>query len=420
MATARTAVATDGLSKEYLIGERERFPTLRDAIVRTAGSPFRRWRTQPRAPSSRSLWALRDVSLDVPEGDVVGFIGRNGAGKSTLLKVISRITAPTAGHVEITGRIGALLEVGTGFHPELTGRENVFLNGAILGMTRAETRRKLDAIVDFAGVGAFLDTPVKRFSSGMQVRLAFSVAAHLDPEILIVDEVLAVGDVEFQRKCLGKMGDFARDGRTVMFVSHNMAVLQALCRRAVFLDSGRVVQDGPVKHVVGSYLQTLEDAVTVDLRDREDRDHRGYRRVRLEAVHISGDGGEALATGRPGRFEFHLTGAIPGLACRFVVHDSLGLPIATFDSSVMAAGDDPSVGHRDTTQLVCEVDELPLVAGRYRIDVVVRGDGHVQDGLQAAAFFDVESGVLAGRAIRAEDAEGPVAIAHRWSAERRR
>jgi lipopolysaccharide transport system ATP-binding protein len=200
------AILTQGLSKRYELGSLERFATFRDAIVRAAGTPVRAFRTrgQPSEGGSKeSIWALRDVSLEIEEGDVVGFIGRNGAGKSTLLKIISRITAPTSGHVEIRGRVGALLEVGTGFHPELTGRENIFLNGAILGMTRAETKRKLDAIVDFSGVETFLETPVKRFSSGMQVRLAFSVAAHLDPEILIVDEVLAVGDVEFQRKCLG-------------------------------------------------------------------------------------------------------------------------------------------------------------------------------------------------------------------------
>ncbi len=413
------AVVTDHLSKEYRIGERDRFPTLRDTLVRVAGGRARAAlrRNGAAAPAAdSSIWALRDISISVSEGDVVGFIGRNGAGKSTLLKIISRITAPTSGHAEVTGRVGALLEVGTGFHPELTGRENIFLNGAVLGMTRAETRRKLDAIVDFAGVGPFLDTPVKRFSSGMQVRLAFAIAAHLDPEILIVAEVLAVGDTEFQRKCLGKMGDFARDGRTVLFVSHNMAIVQSLCHRAVHVQAGRVVGDGPVRDVVGAYLRSLDDAVAIDLQERTDRDPRGWRMVQLQSLGIRGPSGDALETGRPARFEFQLSGVVPRLSCRFVVHDGLGLAVASFDSDVRAPDD--SLGSDMSRQLVCEIDELPLTPGRYRIDVVVHGDGHVQDGLDAAAFFQVEPGLLRGRWVRAEDADGPAAIPHRWFSER--
>ena len=414
--TAPPVVVCDGLSKRYVLGQLESFPTLRDAISRGVEAPWRAIRRRGRKePSSRAdeLWALRDVNVSIPEGDVVGFVGRNGAGKSTLLKIIARITAPTSGHVDIVGRVGALLEVGTGFHPELTGRENVLLNGAILGMTQAETRRKLDAIVDFSGVEAFLDTPVKRYSSGMQVRLAFSVAAHLEPEILIVDEVLAVGDVEFQRKCLGKMGDFARDGRTVLFVSHNMAVVQALCKRAVLMQAGRVAADGPVRDVVGSYLQSLEDAVAVDLAERTDRHPRGYRMTKLQQLRIVGEGGESLATGRPARFEFGLNRVIPRLSCRFVVYDSLGLAVATFDTDVRSPADQlDDILHPN---LVCEIDELPLAPGRYRVDVVVSGDGHIQDGLDAAAFFNVEPGTLAGRTISGDHAEGPIAITHRWT-----
>jgi lipopolysaccharide transport system ATP-binding protein len=409
------AILTDHLSKRYELGSLERFATFRDAIVRAAGAPVRalRARGRPADTSSRgTIWALDDVSIEIPEGDVVGFIGRNGAGKSTLLKIISRITAPTAGHAEIFGRVGALLEVGTGFHPELTGRENIFLNGAILGMTRAETRRKFDAIIDFSGVESFLETPVKRFSSGMQVRLAFSVAAHLDPEILIVDEVLAVGDIEFQRKCLGKMGDFARDGRTVLFVSHNMGIVQSLCRRAVFLEKGRVVADGPVREVVGHYLQTLEEAVKVDLHERTDRDPRSNRYVSLERIVVAGEAGESLATGRPARFEIDLDGVVPRLSCRIVLRDALGIAVATFDSGVVGPDDklDPDHGSR----FVCEIDDLPLAPGRYRVDLLVRDDLRVQDGIEAAAFFHVESGVFGGRSIRVEDTQGPVAIEHRW------
>jgi lipopolysaccharide transport system ATP-binding protein len=407
MTGARPAIAATGLSKRYVVGIHERFPTFRDAIANVVRRNGRSRR------QGGEIWALRDVDVEIPAGDVVGFVGRNGAGKSTFLKVISRITAPTAGTVDIVGRVGALLEVGTGFHPELTGRENVFLNGAILGMTQSETRRKLEAIVDFAGVETFLDTPVKRYSSGMQVRLAFAVAAHLDPEILIVDEVLAVGDIEFQRKCLGKMGDFARDGRTVLFVSHNIAVVQSLCQRAVFLDRGCVVADGPVNQVTRQYLQSLEDAVTVDLRERTDRITLGYDQVLLHELTISGPVGEALATGRPARFEFGFSNPIDRLACRFVVHDSLGLAVATFDSGVR--GDDDATDI-DTARLVCAIDELPLTPGRYRVDVLVRGRGQLQDGLTAAAFFDVESGTMGGRAIREGENDGPVAVPHRWSA----
>ena len=417
--SAPPVIATEGLSKRYVLGQLESFPTLRDAIARGLDAPLRavrrRARREPITPPAE-LWALRDVDVAIPEGDVVGFIGRNGAGKSTLLKIIARITAPTSGHVDIVGRVGALLEVGTGFHPELTGRENVFLNGAILGMTHAETRRKLDAIVEFSGVEAFLDTPVKRYSSGMQVRLAFSVAAHLEPEILIVDEVLAVGDVEFQRKCLGKMGDFARDGRTVLFVSHNMAVVQALCKRAVLLQRGQIVADGAVRDVVGTYLQSLEDTVAIDLDERTDRHPRGYNMVRLQNLRIVGNEGESLATGRPARVEFGLNRVIPRLSCRFVFHDSLGLAVASFDSDVRSRQDD--LDDIRGPNLVCEIDELPLVPGRYRIDVMVSGDGHIQDGLDAAAFFNVEAGTLAGRSVSGDDAEGPVAIPHRWSTTR--
>jgi homopolymeric O-antigen transport system ATP-binding protein len=414
------AILTQGLSKRYELGTLERFATFRDTIVRAVGAPVRalRERGHPKPSSSKaSIWALHDVSIEIPEGDVVGFIGRNGAGKSTLLKIISRITAPTAGHVEIYGRVGALLEVGTGFHPELTGRENIFLNGAILGMTRAETRRKLDAIIDFSGVETFLETPVKRFSSGMQVRLAFSVAAHLDPEILIVDEVLAVGDIEFQRKCLGKMGDFARDGRTVLFVSHNMGIIQSLCKRAVYLQSGEVVADGPVRDVVGHYLQTLEEAVTVDLLERTDRDPRSHQDVMLERIVVVGQDGQSLATGRRARFELDLTGVMRRLSCRIVLKDALGITVASFDSAV--ASPDDLLDHDHGSRFVCEIEQLPLVPGRYRVDVLARGGGSIQDGIEGAAFFHVESGTFSGRSIRTEDSAGPVAIEHRWTSESR-
>src|SRR5262245_20853004 len=250
-------IRVEDLSKEYVIGARDKAnDTFREIIASSLSSPFRRLcKLGGHVTEEERFWALKDVSFEVHEGEVVGIICHNGAGKSTLLKVLSRITAPTRGRVEIRGRVASLLEVGTGFHPELTGRENIYLNGAILGMTRGEIRRKFDEIVAFADIEKFLETPVKRYSSGMYVRLAFAVAAHLEPEILIIDEVLSVGDAEFQKKCLGKMGDVAGCGRTVLFVSHNLGAIRSLCSRAILLCNGELVAHDTVTHTLGLYLQ---------------------------------------------------------------------------------------------------------------------------------------------------------------------
>src|SRR3954452_21886511 len=261
------AISVENLSKSYLIGHRtsprEQYTALRDVIAREArnfarkGLDFIGGRAIVQGDEVEEFWALRDVSFEVKRGEVLGIIGRNGAGKSTLLKILSRITEPDRGRAVVRGRIASLLEVGTGFHPELTGRENIFLNGAILGMSRTEIRRRFDEIVDFAEIERFLDTPVKRYSSGMSVRLAFAVAAHLEPEILLVDEVLAVGDAAFQRKSLGKMNQVAQEGRTVVFVSHNLAVIQALCTRAVLLEQGAAVADSTAAEAIDQYLRTI-------------------------------------------------------------------------------------------------------------------------------------------------------------------
>jgi lipopolysaccharide transport system ATP-binding protein len=249
------AIAVKNLSKKYKIGlAQQRDDTLRDTIVSLVKKASARIFSPGRQTHADELWALQGVSFDVPQGQVVGLIGRNGAGKSTLLKILARITEPTGGRAVINGRVGSLLEVGTGFHPELTGRENIYLNGAILGMRQAEIERKFDEMVAFSEIEKFLDTPVKRYSSGMQVRLAFSVAAHLEPEILLVDEVLAVGDAQFQKKCLGKMSDVARAGRTVVLVSHNMAAINQLCQRALWIDAGQLREDGQAAVVVSHYL----------------------------------------------------------------------------------------------------------------------------------------------------------------------
>jgi len=240
------AIRANGISKRYRLGRRERYGSLRESLTRFVSNPF----GGSKASQAEEIWALKDVAFEIPERQAVGLIGRNGAGKSTLLKILSRITEPSAGEAIIHGRVGSLLEVGTGFHPELSGRDNIFLNGALLGMKRQEIRRKFDEIVAFAEIEKFLDTPVKHYSSGMYMRLAFAVAAHLEPEILLVDEVLAVGDAAFQRKCLGKMEDVAHSGRTVVFVSHNMGAVNSLCSRAIWVDKGQVREEGPAQQIV--------------------------------------------------------------------------------------------------------------------------------------------------------------------------
>ena len=407
------------VSKRYRIGdERHSDATLRDAIAERLKASLEAaraavMRRNGRGSKTRTIWALDDVSFEVRAGDVLGIVGRNGAGKSTLLKLISRITEPTHGRIGVNGRVGALLEVGTGFHPELTGRENVYLYGSILGMHRSDIRSRFDEIVEFAEVDRFLDTPIKRYSSGMQVRLAFAVAAHLEPDLLLVDEVLAVGDVAFQKKCLGRMGEVAGEGRTVLFVSHNMAVMQALCRRGILLEHGQVVHDGSIQEAVSLYLRNLERSMTSDVRDRKDRS--GWQVVKLTEVRIGGGiGGDGvLATGSPASFVFEVDRVLPSTMCGFVVYDHLGHPVAEFRSSIGGPGDqdDASAPNR----FACSVDALPLVPGRYRMDVEIWAQNHLQDGIESAAVFDVEQGVLAGRPVSADEHRGPVAVSHRWT-----
>src|SRR5947209_2384927 len=293
-----TIITVENLSKRYIIGhQRGKDDGLRHAIERAVRAPLNWVRHGMRAQGAKreEFWALRDVNLEIKQGEVVGIIGRNGAGKSLLLKILSRITEPTKGRIRIKGRVASLLEVGTGFHQELTGRENIFLNGAILGMTHAEIKRKFDEIVAFAEVERFLDTPVKRYSSGMYVRLAFAVAAHLEPEILIVDEVLAVGDIEFQRKCQGKMDDVASHGRTVLLVSHNTAAVLSLCTRVLYLGNGEVRSDGKTEEVVSHYLHRVVPAIinAQDLASRVDRS--GSGRVKLTSFRTEDGRGNVIS-----------------------------------------------------------------------------------------------------------------------------
>jgi lipopolysaccharide transport system ATP-binding protein len=309
-------IKSENLSKKYVIGHQNsvRYDTFGEALTKKTKSLAARFR-HPFASSldpysldlsqKEEFWALKGISFKIREGDRIGIIGRNGAGKSTLLKILSRITHPSEGRIRIKGKVASLLEVGTGFHPELTGRENIFLNGALLGMSRADIKKRFDPIVDFAEVDRFLDTPVKRYSSGMYVRLAFAVAAHLEPDILIVDEVLAVGDVQFQKKCLGRMADAAREGRTILFVSHNMEAVSALTNRCYLLDSGRIIDKGATDSVISTYLDNLGRADKrvgrIDLDDiqRPDEAHKGLRFRWIETLDDSGNHKTTFFEGEP-------------------------------------------------------------------------------------------------------------------------
>jgi lipopolysaccharide transport system ATP-binding protein len=409
------AIEAHELGKRYTLGLHQT-GTLRETLSAAARRPLQTIsRRRAAGAQSDTLWALRDVSMEIRDGEVVGLIGHNGAGKSTFLKVISRITEPSDGWAEVTGRVGSLLEVGTGFHPELTGRENIFLNGAILGMRRSEIRRRFDEIVEFAEVDRFLDTPVKRYSSGMSVRLAFAVAAHLEPEILLVDEVLSVGDASFQRRSLAKMEEVAREGRTVVFVSHNLGIIRALCKRGVLLNRGEVLSDGPVSDSIDAYLTMLERAASDDLLVRTDRHpkSRGQTRIKAVAIHDVVSGlPDVVVGGRPAKITVEVTEVLPKTECRAIVVNSLGQPVTRLDSLQPSENDvrSPELGHT----IECEIASLPLLPGRYRLDVRVRAREVVQDGLLGAAYFNVEPGVVAGRAMPSQASDGDVLLEHVW------
>jgi len=408
------AIKTEGLGKRYTLGLNNT-GNLRESLSAAARRPLRVLGKGGERREPGVLWALRDVSLEIADGDVVGLIGHNGAGKSTFLKLVSRITEPSAGWAEVTGRTGSLLEVGTGFHPELTGRENVFLNGAILGMRREEIRRRFDEIVEFAEVERFLDTPVKRYSSGMSVRLAFSVAAHLEPEILLVDEVLAVGDASFQRRSLARMAEVAKEGRTVVFVSHNLAIIRALCKRGVLLEQGKVIVDAPAEDAIDEYLRRLERSASDDLLERTDRMPKTGSQSRVSRVSIRDRAtgqSDVVIAGRPATMVVEITEQLPEMHCRLIIVNSLGQPVATLNSEVPSPRDvrDPELERR----IECELDSLPLLPGRYRIDVRIESREQTQDNLHAAAYFDVEPGVIAERPMPPQGADGDVMLEHVW------
>jgi homopolymeric O-antigen transport system ATP-binding protein len=381
------AVKAESLSKLYRLGSGVQ-GRLTETLWNAMASPVARVRGRPRR-KPETIWALRDVSLEIHEGEVVGIIGRNGAGKSTLLKVLSRITEPTSGYVDIRGRVGSLLEVGSGFHQDLTGRENVYLYGAILGMRRREVRRKFDEIVAFAEISDFIDTPVKRYSSGMYTRLAFAVAAHLEPEILIVDEVLAVGDIAFQKKCLGKMEDVAQGGRTVLFVSHNSAAVISLCQRAYLLEHGSVILEGKAKDVVHFYVDSVTANESTPLAERTDRDGDGS--ARIVSIRLSKAGGTGPITcGSPLEVELgYMSDQGPLRSPRFVltVYDENYVGIFRLDTD--AGGGIPPVLPPNGS-VRCVTESIDLAPGKCRVNVSLFRGSVLSDFVEYATSFDVE------------------------------
>lgn len=400
----RTAVRTEGLGKRYRIGApRLRHHTLREAIMSAAAAPLRNFgrlralKALDEGPTPDIIWALRDVSLEIREGEVVGIIGRNGAGKSTLLKVLSRITEPTSGFADIYGRVGSLLEIGTGFHQELTGRDNIYLSGSILGMDRGYIDRRFDEIVDFAGIGPFLDTPVKRYSSGMYLRLAFAVAAHLEPDVLIVDEVLAVGDAEFQQKCMGRMGEVAREGRTVLFVSHNLGAVQRLCTRTVLLQGGRLVADGDTVESVRRYLASGgAEAPPVRWFDLSSAPRLGSPRpgssaARLVAVQYRGPDPAVDFRPCPGApleitVRIHSSTLIPRARIGFLLGDHFGTTLISGSNTSSGASASLPEG---TSTWRFTISSLPLRPGPYQLGLWLGDSAGLLDRIQPALRLEV-------------------------------
>jgi lipopolysaccharide transport system ATP-binding protein len=390
------AICAEHLSKVYEIGARQgQYATLRDRLSSGLKSLVRRNNS---ATAINKFWALRDVSFDVRRGEIIGFIGRNGAGKSTLLKLLSRITDPTDGQARIYGRVGSLLEVGTGFHSELTGRENIYLSGAILGMSKAEIDRKLDQIIDFAEIDKFVDTPVKHYSSGMYVRLAFAVSAHLETDILLVDEVLAVGDAAFQKKCLGQMDDVAnKEGRTVLFVSHNMAMIENLCRRALWLKAGRLAGDGVPNEVIGNYLAELSQMSNTPLVQRTDREGRGD--VRAVAVELRNAAGAAVGhpiTGQHLVLRLHYRAESGKIArnCRVSITVHRGEKLYFLLSTDLVDKTQIDLEGEGSIDLI--VPELPLTAGTYDLSTFIQSGPDIQDWVDRAAEMSVIDGDFYG------------------------
>ena len=395
------SIRCEGLSKRYRIGVApERYKALRDVISDAAAAPFRRLRSASRNGhgnsngDSRHIWALDDVSFEITPGEVVGIIGRNGAGKSTLLKILSRITKPTRGHAEVRGRVGSTLEVGTGFHPELTGRENIFLNGAILGMRRAEIERKFDEIVTFAEVEKFLDTPVKHYSSGMYMRLAFGVAAHMETEVLLVDEVLAIGDAQFQKKCFARMSEIGRHGRTILFVSHNMSAVRSICKEALIIDKGRVVAQGEIDKTIDQYLSQLNAS-------QASAEAIETNTFSVTSVQVSSVTGPVIKTFDPVELKVKFIPKAdipdPGLYVSILTMDSRRLTGLDLKDFVTAA----PLREGETAELGFRIESLPLLPGTYQVEIHLKDmSKHLIEFVPQTFEFEVaETDVYGGRKL---------------------
>lgn len=413
---SRTALQVSGLSKRYRLGEYSSDTMLREAIIRAISKL-----TQHQRESEQIVWALNDVSFEVRQGEVLGIIGRNGAGKSTLLKLLSRITYPTSGTLKVGGRVASLLEVGTGFHEELTGRENIYLNGSILGMKKWEIEQRLDEIVEFSSIDQFIDTPIKRYSSGMRLRLGFAVAAHLSPDILLVDEVLAVGDADFQKKCLNAMDDLRTSGRTVLFVSHNMAAVEGLCSRCIWIESGRLRADGDARSIISDYMKTFAQASTgcVDLENFEARSGNGEARfTHLEFLNEAGETTNLIRSGDKLTIRLHYR------ACKrlrdFVVSISIQTEYGTrlAASNNWVTGNDIALVELGEGFADFEIDCLYLLSGRYYLSLWLGKWGNFHDELKDCIAFDVESSDCygAGRAMKSGDF-GLIFLPSRWKSK---
>lgn len=413
------AIGVEGLGKRYRIGEAQRYNALRDSLARILSGSWLRLRPSPGEPNGReeTFWALKDLSFEIQRGDVVGIVGRNGAGKSTLLKILSRITEPTEGVARIRGRVGSLLEVGTGFHPELTGRENITLNGAILGMGRREIARKFDAIVSFAEVERFLDTPVKHYSSGMYVRLAFGVAAHLEPDILLVDEVLAVGDAAFQKKCLGKMDAVAREGRTVLFVSHNMGAVGRLCQRGVLLHEGRVEAEGPMADVIERYMARMLGGAA-EVRYAPD-DGKVLQILRVRLLDYEGRPSRQLDRIQPFRvaIDYCSRQRTEGAHLALMLDRADGTPVwHSVDTD--SAPDGIIERTEGTFRAIAEFPAGILNAGTYYLRLgLARYGGQVYDYREPLSFQLLDNGTFASLGASGKQRTGVIGLPVQWTME---
>ncbi len=419
-------IRSENLSKRYRVGGApRRHADFREAFDNLLRAPLRRLRSMRIEPSceEETFWAVRNLDFEIAPGEILGIIGRNGAGKSTLLKILSRITAPTEGRIELRGRVASLLEVGTGFHPDLTGRDNIYLNGTFLGMRKKEIDRKFDEILDFAEVERFIDTPVKRYSSGMYVRLAFAVAAHLEPEILLVDEVLAVGDANFQRKCLGKLGDIAETGRTVVFVSHNLAAVQRLCRRAILLRQGRIADQGPVGDVVKEYLRVSAEEVSVSQFRTDAR--RGTGWARIIDTKLVDDDGNAIGSRACDQAlnlvvdvettEGHGTQTLRGLVLELMFVSDEGHPVTSVMNVDDGAAEFPSTNR---CRLRVRIPSPTFMPGRYRLGLFL-GIPFLQhvDDIDNALSFEILPPEMPWRPYELHPSRGVVCVKAEWECE---